>query len=55
MSKNKLIGAVIAGVAAAAAAAGVAYADYVISQQELVLIGSAFVTAALAYVKKPAE
>ena len=55
MSKNKLIGAVIAGVGAAAVAAGVAWADYAISSEELVLIGSAFVTAALAYIKKPVD
>jgi hypothetical protein len=54
MSKNLLIGTVIAFVGAVSAALGVAYADQVLTSGELVQALVAGVTAAIAYVKKPA-
>ena len=54
MSKNRVFGAVIALVAAASAAAAAAFTDYVISADELIIIGVAAVSAAIAYLKQPA-
>lgn len=54
MSKNLLIGAVIAFVGGITAALGVAYADQVLTQGELIQALVAGVTAAIAYIKKPA-
>ena len=54
MSKNTLVGAAIAFVAAVSAAFGVAYADQVLTSSELIQALVAGVTAAIAYVKKPA-
>ena len=53
MSKNRVFGAFIA-LAAAATAAAAAFADYAISADELIVIGVAAVSAAIAYLKQPA-
>jgi len=54
MSKGLVVGAIIAFVGGVSATLGVAYTDQVLSQSELIQALVAGVTAAIAYVKKPA-